>query len=186
MRNRSAVRALNQEDDVIKIAETLAFAAITAGLGVVSSAQDSHHCSSATIKGDYAFRVSGEVFTAAGIVYRDGIALTHFDGDRSLTQNDYVLANGVPVSGPTASNGFHTDETGTYSVNEDCTGEAEIDFPTPPGGTSGAVVKFFFIISDDGRTLNTIVTSLTPPNSAEAVPANIHSDAVRVHTRPSL
>jgi hypothetical protein len=45
------------------------------------------------------------------------------------------------------------------------------------------VIKLFFIISDDGRVLNTIVTSLTPPNSTQAVPANIHSDAVRVHAR---
>jgi hypothetical protein len=176
---------MNQEDRMRKITSTLAFVAIAAGLGAVSPAQDSHPCSSTTIKGDYAFRVSGEVFTAASLVYRDGIALTHFDGDHSLTQDDYVLANGVPVAGPTASNGFHTDETGTYSVNEDCTGEAEIDFPTPPKGTSGAVIKFFFVISEDGRQLNTIVTSLTPPNSTQAVPVNIHSDAVRVHTSPS-
>jgi hypothetical protein len=176
---------MNQEDRMRKITSTLAFVAIAAGLGAVSPAQDSHPCSSTTIKGDYAFRVSGEVFTAAGLVYRDGIALTHFDGNHSLTQDDYVLANGVPVAGPAASNGFHTDETGTYSVNEDCTGEAEIDFPTPPKGTSGAVIKLFFVISEDGRQLNTIVTSLTPPNSTQAVPVNIHSDAVRVHTNPS-
>jgi len=169
-----------------QIIKMLAIAVIAAGSAAASSAQVPPPCSSATIKGDYAFRVSGEVFTGAGIVYRDGIALAHFDGDHSLTQNDYVLANGVPVPGPTNVNGFHTDETGTYSVNEDCTGEAEIDFPTPPGGTSGAVIKLFFIISDNGRVLNTIVTSLTPPNSTEAVPANIHSDAVRVHTKPLL
>jgi hypothetical protein len=178
-----SAKTLHQEDRMRRIIKTLAFVAVAAGMGVVSSAEDSHPCSNATIKGDYAFRVSGEVFTAAGLVYRDGIALTHFDGDHSLTQNDYVLANGVPVPGPTASNGFHTDETGTYSVNEDCTGEAEIDFPTPPAGTSGAVIKLFFVISEDGRQLNTIVTSLTPPNSTQAVPANIHSDAVRVKTR---
>jgi hypothetical protein len=168
-----------------QIISMIAIAVIAAGSAAATSAQVSLHCINETIKGDYAFRVSGEVFTGAGIVYRDGVALTHFDGDHPLTQNDYVLANGVPVPGPTASNGFHTDETGTYSVNDDCTGEAEIDFPTPPGGTSGAVIKFFFIISDDGRVLNTIVTSLTPPNSTQAVPANIHSDAVRVHTRLS-
>jgi hypothetical protein len=178
-----SAKTLHQEDRMRRIMETLAFVAVAAGMGIVSSAEDSHPCSNATIKGDYAFRVSGEVFTAAGLVYRDGIALTHFDGDHSLSQNDYVLANGVPVPGPTASNGFHTDETGTYSVNEDCTGEAEIDFPTPPAGTSGAVIKLFFVISEDGRQLNTIVTSLTPPNSTQAVPANIHSDAVRVKTR---
>lgn len=157
--------------------------AILAGFSVVASlAQDSRgRCSSITLNGDYAFRVSGEVFTGAGLIYRDGIALTHFDGDHSLTQVDYVLASGIPVPGPTDANGFHDREMGSYSVNDNCTGAAEIDFPTPLGGTSGAVVKLFFVISDDGRLLNTIVTSLTPPNSTQPVPANIHSDAVRIH-----
>jgi len=167
-----------------KIISTLALATIAAGSAIACSAQDFHrNCSAATIRGDYAFRISGEIFAGAGLVYRDGIALTRFDGDHLLTQVDYVLANGVPVAGPTDTNGFHTDETGTYSVHENCTGEAEIDFPTPPGGTSGAVLKLFFIISDDGRQLNTIITSITPPNTTQSVPANIHSDAVRVHTR---
>jgi len=159
----------------------IATAAIVAGAAVTASAQETHRpCSAATIAGDYAFRISGELFTPAGVVNRDGIALTHFDGDHRLSQEDYVLANGVPTPGPKDADGFNSRETGTYTVNEDCTGEAEIDFPTPPEGTSGAVIKFFFIISDDGRQLNTIVTSITPPNSSRAVPANIHSDAVRV------
>ncbi|MGC1296049.1 MAG: hypothetical protein WA869_13525 [Alloacidobacterium sp.] len=157
--------------------------AIVGSLSATASHGQNYHrsCSSETVRGDYAFRVSGEIFTAAGLVYRDGIALTHFDGDGALTQVDYVLANGVPVPGPKDPNGFNTDETGTYSVNENCTGAAEIDFPTPPGGTSGAKIKLFFVISDDGRQLNTIVTSLTPPNSTTAVSVNIHSDAIRVH-----
>jgi len=159
--------------NVLVLAVTAAFSATAA------SAQT---CSSETLKGDYAFRVSGEIFAGTSLIYRDGIALTSFDGSHLLTQVDYVLANGVPVAGPTDANGFHTDETGTYSVNENCTGQAEINFPTPPGGTSGAVLKLFLVISDDGRQLNTIVTSITPPNATTAVPANIHSDAVRVHS----
>jgi hypothetical protein len=159
--------------NVLVLAVTAAFSATAA------SAQT---CSSETLKGDYAFRVSGEIFAGTSLIYRDGIALTSFDGSHLLTQVDYVLANGVPVAGPTDANGFHTDETGTYSVNENCTGQAEINFPTPPGGTSGAVLKLYFVISDDGRQLNTIVTSITPPNTTTAVPANIHSDAVRVHS----
>jgi hypothetical protein len=159
----------------------LAIAAIIALVAVAASAQDHRLCSAATIEGDYAFRVSGELFTPASVVNRDGIALTHFDGDHLLTQVDYVLADGIPTPGPKDANGFNTNETGTYAVHENCTGEAEIDFPTPPGGTSGAVIKFFFVISDNGRQLNTIVTSITPPNSSTPVPANIHSDAVRVH-----
>jgi hypothetical protein len=48
------------------------------------------------------------------------------------------------------------------------------------------VIKLFLVISDDGRQLNTIVTSITPPNTTTAVPANIHSDATKVHNeRPS-
>jgi hypothetical protein len=159
--------------NVLVLAATAAFSA---------TAVSAQSCSSETLKGDYAFRVSGEIFAGTSLIYRDGIALTSFDGSHLLTQVDYVLANGVPVAGPTDANGFHTDETGTYSVNENCTGQAEINFPTPPGGTSGAVLKLYFVISDDGRQLNTIVTSITPPNTTTAVPANIHSDAVRVHS----
>ncbi len=165
-----------------KIGCALAIAVVGSLTTVASQGQKYHRqCSSETVKGDYAFRVSGEIFAAAGLVYRDGIALTHFDGDHTLTQVDYVLADGVPVPGPKDTNGFNTDETGTYYVNENCTGKATINFPAPPGGTSGAIIDLFFVISDDGRQLNTIVTSLTPPNSSMAVPANIHSDATRVH-----
>jgi len=161
------------------VINVLALAVAAAFSATSVSAQN---CSSETLKGDYAFRISGEIFAGASLIYRDGIALTSFDGSHLLTQVDWVLANGVPVAGPTDANGFHTDETGTYSVNENCTGQAEINFPTPPGGTSGAVLKLFLVISDDGRQLNTIVTSITPPNTTTAVPANIHSDAVRVHS----
>jgi hypothetical protein len=137
-------------------------------------------CSNATLKGDYAFRVSGEVYTPAGIVNRDGVAMTYFDGKGGLSQVDWVVANGVPVAGPSNPYGFHDNETGSYTVNQDCTGDATINFPIPPHGTSGAVIQLMFVIGDGGRTLHTIVSSLTPPNTTTPVPANIHSDAVKV------
>jgi hypothetical protein len=155
---------------------------------VASHGQD-WGCNSETIKGDYAVRVSGETFVPPTApdqlptiaAYRDGIARVHFDGNHTLTQVDYVVANGVVVPGPPDGNGFHTDETGTYTVNENCTGSAEIDFPTPPKGISGAVIKVLFVISDDGRLINEIVTSLTPPNSTTPALVNIHADLRRVH-----
>jgi hypothetical protein len=72
-------------------------------------------------------------------------------------------------------------ETGTYTVNPDCTGNAQINFPIPPGGTSGAVITLMFVIGDEKRTIHTIVSSLTPPNTTTPVPANIHSDAIKVN-----
>jgi hypothetical protein len=168
-----------------KYAGALLVATLTALTATVALGQDFRgHCTNVTIEGDYAFRVTGEIYTPGGIVNRDGVALTHFDGQHGLTQVDYVLANGVPVAGPSDGNGFHDQETGSYGVNDNCTGWAEIDFPTPPGGSSGAVLKLLLVISDGGRQLNTIVTSTTPPNSTTAVPANIHSDAIRVHNDP--
>jgi hypothetical protein len=140
-------------------------------------------CSNATLFGDYAFRISGEVFvpgTNTIAVYNDGVAMTTFDGIGGPTQVDWVMRNGVadPPPGP----GFHGNETGTYTVNPDCTGNAEIDFPIPPGGTSGAVITLKFVLGDHGRVIHTIVTSLRPPNTppGTTVPVNTHSDAEKL------
>jgi hypothetical protein len=140
-------------------------------------------CSNATLIGAYAFRISGEVFvpgTNTIAVYRDGVAMTTFDGMGGLTQVDWLVGNGV--SDPPPTPGFHDNETGTYTVNADCTGHAEIDFPRPPGGTSGAVITLKFVLGDHGRVIHTIVTSLRPPNTppGTSVPANIHSDAEKL------
>jgi hypothetical protein len=140
-------------------------------------------CSNATLLGDYAFRVSGEIFipgTNTIAVYRDGVAMTHFNGMGGLTQEDWLVGNGVSDGPPTP--GFHDNETGTYAVNADCTGHGTINFPIPPGGTSGAVINLKFVLGESGRVIHTIVTSLRPPNTppGTTVPANIHSDAEKL------
>jgi hypothetical protein len=138
-------------------------------------------CSNATLRGAYAFRISGEVFvpgTSTIAVYNDGVAMTTFNGMGGLTQEDWIVRNGV--SDPPPTQGLHGNENGTYTVNADCTGSAQINFPIPPGGTSGAVVKLKFVLADNGRVIHTIVTSSTPPNTTVAVPANIHSDAEKL------
>ena len=168
-----------------RLVSKLALPALFALGALAASAQDFHrHCSAATIAGDYALSITGLVFTPVGVVNRDGIALTHFNGDDRLTQVDYVLSDGILPPAPTDANGFNDHETGSYTVHENCTGEAEIDFPIPPGQTAGAMLKYFFVISGDGNQLSIIVTTITAPNSTTPVPANIHGTAVRVHDRP--
>jgi hypothetical protein len=138
-------------------------------------------CSNATLLGDYAFRISGETFlpgTNTIDKYTDGVAMTHFNGMGGLTQEDWIVRNGV--SDPPPTTGFHGNESGTYTVHSDCTGNFTINFPIPPGGTSGAVVKAKFVLGENGRVIHTIVYSSTPPNTTVAVPANIHSDAEKL------
>jgi len=145
-------------------------------------------CTTNTLFGDYAFTVSGQVYAPDGTVaqQRDGVAMTHFDGAGHLTQVDFVMSNGVPVPGPADNAGFHTKETGTYIVFPDCTGVAEIDMPTPPGLSSGAVINLMFVLSNHGQTMHTIVSQLIPPGSTTPVPASIHSDAEKLGSTSSL
>lgn len=162
-------------------------------------AQDYDGCSNTTLHGDYAFRISGEVLlpnlttnpptpTTTVLAYRDGVAMTHFDGNGKLTQVDFVMGNGVPPAhqlpppdpkdiDPTT--GFSIGEWGTYEVHADCTGTATINFPPPLGMTTGNVITLMFVISNHGHSLHTIVSSLTLSNGVKVF-ANIHSDAERV------
>jgi len=156
---------------------------------------DKDGCSNSTLKGDYAFTVSGRIFLPSGvIVQREGIAMTHFDGEGNLTQIDYVLSDpsappppGVP---PLDALKFQTNETGTYSVRADCTGTFTIDFPelkNPVTGalTSGAEITTNFVLSDGGRAIHTVVSKLVPPGMTEAVPALIHSEGHKLGRVPA-
>src|SRR6202167_3188342 len=94
--------------------------------GTGAWAEENRGCSDATLYGEYAFTVSGQIFLPNGTsILRDGVALTHFDGAGHLTQVDSVLSspNATVVPGaPVNSEGFHDDETGQYTVYGDCTG----------------------------------------------------------------
>jgi hypothetical protein len=154
--------------------------------GARAQSSDNDGCSDATLKGDYAFTVSGTVWVTdvtgtVQPVQREGVAMTHFDGTGGLTQVDYVTSSPnakiPPVPPPTDPvTGFHTDETGTYTVYSDCTGTFTINSP-------GTIITVRFVLSDHGRAIHTIVTSLTllkPDGSKVAVQALIHSEGHKV------
>jgi len=142
---------------------------------------DNDGCTNATVDGDYAFRVSGWVVLGGVTVDREGVAMTHFDGAGNLTQVDFVMSNGAPLPGPSDPvTGFHIAETGTYKVNSDCTGTAEIHLPKPPNATSGAVINLMLVIGDQGRTIHTIVSRLFPPGTTTPAVVSIHSDAEKL------
>ena len=164
-----------------------ASAAVAMALPLGALAQDNDGCSNATLSGDYAFTVSGKIFHPDGTVdTRAGVAMTHFDGAGLLTQNDYLMSSSIYVASgandghvpgpPDPNTGFNTAETGSYTVNPDCTGKMEIDFPPPPNAVTGTVIKLKIVLSNGGRIVSTVVSSLTPPGSTTPVNAIIASE----------
>jgi hypothetical protein len=162
------------------------------GVSAVGIRAQETNCQSSMLKGDYAFTVSGQIFTSVKamdgtvttlVVQRDGIAMTHFDGEGHLSQVDFVLSSPnvpVPVPPPPAPptdpvTGFHDMEMGTYTVFTDCTGTFTIDSPK-----TSPVVVVKFALSDGGRSIHAIVTSLTLPGATAPTPALIHSEGHRL------
>src|SRR5580658_8967580 len=109
-------------------------AGIFLGLTALGVKAQETGCTDAMLKGNYAFTVSGEIFLTtpdgAVTVQRQGVAMTHFDGEGNLTQEDYVLSRPnapAPKTPPPAPptdpvTGFHDQEKGTYKVFPNCTG----------------------------------------------------------------
>jgi hypothetical protein len=118
-------------------------------------------CSNSSLNGTYAFTVHGQSitvsadgssFTSTGLI--DGVGQINFDGNGNLTQHDYIVKNGTLAPGPSIDeDGFHNGESGTYSVNNDCTGNAQIVLS--PGNTRSLEL----VLADNGRTVQTVVSS---------------------------
>ena len=156
--------------------------AVTLVLSALSSAawaagNDDFGCSNATLKGEYAFGVTA--YTPPGLPEgppRVVAGIKVFDGQGNLTQRDY---QGDSVPADFAPKG---QETGTYTVNSDCTGSMVINLNVPdvPAGTSSGVVDILFVISDGGRHIHEVVSQFTPPFSSGPAPTQTIADDWKV------
>ena len=113
-------------------------------------------CSNSTIQGSYAFTIHGTVFLPNGsTLLIDGLAKTTFDGNGNLTQLDAIAVNGNVAPG-WASN------TGTYSVNPDCTGTFTVTNGNQPP------VHLQMIVAQSGNTIRDMVIDPGFATTAEA------------------
>src|SRR5271154_1345463 len=167
-----------------KVCRLLAIPALFLGLNVMSAAAEDNGCSNATLKGDYGFTINGYQPNPDGTQSPNkGIAITHFDGWGKLTQRDFVITAGVP----NANNGdaqtgfvFSTGETGSYTLNSDCTGTMEIDLNVPvPFGSTG-VIKLMIVVTNGGRAIHTVVAEITFPGATMPTLNTTSSDAWKI------
>ena len=114
---------------------------------IVSSPLMSHagSCSDTTIRGSYAYTIHGQVFLPNGFALLiDGLARTTFDGKGNLTELDAVAANGNVAAGWAAN-------TGTYSLNPDCTGTITVTNGNQP------LIHLQMIVAQSGNTIHEMV-----------------------------
>jgi len=136
-------------------------------------------CSNATLNGEYAYGVTA--YTPPGLPNGPpevvaGIKI--FDGRGNVTQNGY-FGDWLRTTGQTD---FATGETGTYTVNSDCTGSMVINQNVSgvPAGTSSGVLEIRFVISDGGRHIHEVVARYTPPGFKEPQPSQTSVDDWKV------
>jgi hypothetical protein len=153
----------------IVLAAAIAFPALSNAAW--AGGTDDFGCSNATLKGEYAFGVlTVASSTGPGVVA--GIKV--FDGNGKFTQRDYI-GNSVPAEFAPPGQ-----ETGTYTVDPDCTGSMVINLNAPvPTGSTG-VINILFVISNGGRHIHEVVSEFTPPGSTGPVPTQTSADDWKV------
>jgi len=120
------------------IAKTFAFAALSAlALSIAPAAKaDDKGCSNATLRGTYAYTVTGSLVAAPAPLgpYAEAGAQT-FDGN-----------GGTTAAGMSSTNGniMPANSTGAYTVNSDCTGTFTLQI------APGITAHYFFVIADGG------------------------------------
>ena len=97
-------------------------------------------CRNGTIEGRYATRTEGSI---VGVGPFAGVGVMTFDGSGNLTNAATTSTNGNIVSGVT---------TGTYSVDDDCTGQMAFT------SVSGPPLTFNLVITDRGDEIHFIAT----------------------------
>jgi len=80
-------------------------------------------CTNQTLFGDYGVQIEGTLLGPNWPLRT--LAMTHFDGNGNFTYVHYRVINGTPVTPDWVS------DSGTYSVNVDCTASAVFDGPIP-------------------------------------------------------
>jgi len=100
-------------------------------------------CSNRTLHGAYGCSVQGVLLNVPGLPPEAtfvAVTTSHFDGMGNLTGTEHAVVNDTSFNP-----GFNTN-SGTYTVNPDCTGTAVVNTPNRP-----VPLNLTFVVVEDGR-----------------------------------
>lgn len=116
---------------------------LAAAWSLPAYAQES--CNNETLSGAYTSVLNGYILTGPLAGFDNGVVVSTFDGDGNFTSKDHVVLHGVQPAEE-----WRQTTGGTYTVNPDCTGRMQANFPNnqPPPRIS------YFAITNSGKQLN--------------------------------
>ena len=159
-----------------------------------ATAQAADTCDASALQGQYAFKVQGEnvgVLDSGGVVHPfasplkvTAVGQFTFDGSSTFTRTDFNVSNGAPTitaTTPLTSNGFRTGQTGTYTVDADCTGKILLEVP------GGREIHIAIAVVENGQGVYGVVEAAVPqacqPRRAERLVVML--DAISVGQYPA-
>jgi len=121
-------------------------------------------CSNATLKGPYGFSGHGEILGLIGadnMVHAfaspsilDDVALVTFDGMGNFLRTDFGVIGGLPKGGQIT---FNPNQSGTYTVNSDCTGTMKIVYIAGGAVPAGVETDLNIVVAADGTLIESVV-----------------------------
>jgi hypothetical protein len=108
-------------------------------------------CSNRTLHGDYGSASAGVLLGVPGLppeAQFQSVGVSHFDGNGNFTGVEHTVINGTPLELDWTAN------SGTYSVNSNCTGTLVLNTPNSP-----VPLSLFFVVVRHGTEFHTVLNA---------------------------
>jgi hypothetical protein len=123
---------------------------LASSASAMAQSDDRHRsCSNGTLSGDYGYAAEGLLSPGPGLppeLQFRSVGLSHFNGKGNLTGVEHTVVNGTSLEIDWTAN------SGTYTVNSDCTGKLVLNTPNAP-----APLNIFFVLVRQGREFHTVL-----------------------------
>lgn len=122
---------------------------LASGTFAMAQSDDQHpSCSNRTLSGDYGSAAEGVLLPPAAPAETQfrSVGETHFDGKGNFTGVEHTVVNGASLEADWTAN------SGTYSVNSNCTGKLVLNTPNSP-----VPLNIFFVVVRRGSEFHTVL-----------------------------
>ncbi|QCP52669.1 hypothetical protein FAZ95_26335 [Trinickia violacea] len=180
---------------------SIASATAVALLSFSGAAQADGLCSNATLKGPFGFTGHGEILGLIGSdgtvhpyaasLILDDVALVTFDGKGHFSRTDFGVIGGLPKGGQLTFNPY---QSGTYTVNSDCTGTMKVVYTAGGAVPAGVETDLNIVVTTDGTLIESVVyravtvsgesadgVAKCPPNCEQGVQESFEGKKVAVY-----